>query len=116
MDFPLATELYERAKVEKPEITFKEASEREAKGKFAFMGLISIVAGEKPSTAQELETAMFALFKKILIFRCGERIVGTFGSKDETEKRLKNLEEQVVAMNDSIQQLIIWYRSLVPRS
>lgn len=115
IDFPLATELFERAKIEKPEISFKEASAKEVKGKIEFMNLISIIAGEKPSTPQELELAIFALFKKILGFRCGERILGTFGKKDDIEKRLTDLEEQSISMNDSIQQLIIWYRSFLER-
>jgi hypothetical protein len=93
----------------------KQAIEMEAKNKTSFMNQINIVAGYKPVTAQEYEQTVKDLFNRILRLRCGDRIKGSFGGQENLLLEINKHEEQISAMNDQIQQLIIWYRSLLQK-
>jgi hypothetical protein len=115
INFPTADEIYNRSKKEKTGLDYKEAVNQEVQGKLQFVEYIQIIIGNKPATKQEQEFAMSLIFERLLAYRCGGRIVGTFGKQEDYEARLNKIEEEISAMNESIQQLIIWYRSFLQR-
>jgi hypothetical protein len=112
--FPTADGIRLRAKEEGERIDAIEANRREADGKIAFLNKIVLLSGTVPATKEQQDHTITELFKDILCYRCGNRIEGTFGKKDELDARLSRVEEQLGSMNNTIQQLIIWYRSLLP--
>jgi hypothetical protein len=110
--FPTAEELQYRAKQGGIKKDMSIAIDEEREGKIEFLNKILVVSGKFPATPQQQETAITELFKDILCFRCGDRIRGTFGKKEDYDARLSRIEEQIEAMNTAIQELIIYYRSM----
>jgi hypothetical protein len=113
INFPSVDEYMKSSEKEGQKLDFKTARQKELAVNAQFANLVSIVAGNKPSTTQELEHSVSELFYLILLGRTTDRIKGTFGQRDNLESRLCRLEEEIVAMNEQIQQLIIWYRSML---
>jgi hypothetical protein len=115
--FPVAEEIMNNEKKAGNRVDKTEAHYREQSGKMEIINTISILAGLTPATRDEKEKAITLMFKHILGLRCGDRVEGSFGKKEDYDLHLSSIEEQIEAMNNSIQQLIIWYRSLVtPRN
>lgn len=112
IDFPSVQEIVERASVTKTKVDFNTAREQEIATKRTFVELVSIICRQKPATAQQKEKAISDMFIVLIKSRCGERIKGTFGKQDDHEARLDRLEEEIVAMNATIEELIIAVRSL----
>lgn len=113
ISFATADHFVAKAKREGKHLSYEDATKREEIDKWEFLNLVSIIAEKTPATSEEKESAISQMFKWILAFRCGNRISGIFGKQEEYEMRLARIEEQIDAMNESIQQLIIWYRSLL---
>jgi disulfide oxidoreductase YuzD len=113
IDFPDVDFYMTYAKMTNEHLDFKAAAQKELEHKDKFEKLIAIIGGDTPSTKEEQEKAISQMFKLILDYRCGERIKGKFGKQGDFELRLHRIEEQIPAINTSIEQLIIWYRSLL---
>ena len=64
----------------------------ELKIKEHYVDLLSIIAGTKPSSADEQEKAISEVFKMLLMFRSANRIEGKIISND-LEKRIQELEK-----------------------
>ena len=103
INFATADHFVAKAKREGKHLNYEDASKREETDKLAFLNLISIIAEKTPATSEEKKTAISEMFTYILAFRCGNRISGTFGKQEEYEMRLARTEEQIAAMNESIQ-------------
>jgi hypothetical protein len=88
-----------------------EAFKIELNNKKQFRETISVFTGNTPATDKQKEEAMSELFKRIIDFRCGDRIKGTFGKQDSFEARISALEEQMTAINQLFQELVITVRS-----
>jgi hypothetical protein len=112
INFPDSSFIRHQAHLDGESIDIREASKREVLAKDFFIEQVSIVSGKKPSTVIEQEKAISELYDILLSFRCGDRIKGTFGTKDDHEARLQTLEEQVSGMNTLLEELVIAVRSL----
>jgi len=113
--FPTAEEIQYHVKQDGRKIDRFIACQQERDGKIHFLDKIVLVAGTRPATKEQQEYAINELFKDILCYRCGNRIEGTFGKKEDYDARLSRVEEQIEAMNVIIQELVIYYRSLPKR-
>jgi hypothetical protein len=101
--FPTAAEL---AKQTPLSIAFpKDPSvSAELKIKEHYVDLLSIVAGIKPSSAAEQETAVKEVFKMLLMFRSANRIEGKLVSND-LEKRVVELEKTSANQGKLVDQI-----------
>ncbi len=113
IDFPDAEQIIFVDKKQGKATSFPDAIKLELDNKKQFRERISVFLGNTPSTSGQKEQAMSDLFKELIDFRCGGRIKGTFGKQDDFEARITAIEERIEDMNNNIQQLIIWYRSIV---
>lgn len=113
--FPNAAFYMNKAQISKERLTPDLAIEKEIANKKLFTERILVITGKTPSTAEELDTTIFKVFQTILAFRCGGRIKGSFAKTENFQGRIDKIEEQISAMNETIQELIIYYRSLVKR-
>jgi hypothetical protein len=110
--FPTSEEIKTNHESEGDNITSAQAIKLELKGKTLFMTEIKIASGTTPATNEEKETATCDLFSMLLAYRCGNRIEGTFGKQDGFEQRLAQIEEQIESINTTVQELVIYYRSM----
>jgi hypothetical protein len=111
--FPTVEEIITGDRIKGKTTSLEEAANRVRVGKNFTTNNISILSGLTPATQAEKQQAMSDMFDDIMAFRCGDRIEGSFGKKEDYDLRLSKIEEHIEAMNNNIQQLIIWYRSLV---
>jgi hypothetical protein len=101
--FPTAAEL---AKQTPFSIAFpKDPSvNAELKIKEHYVDLLSVVAGTKPSSADEQAKAVDEVFKMLLMFRSANRIEGKIISND-LEKRVGELEKTIQTQAKLIEQI-----------
>ena len=66
----------------------------ELKIKEHYVNQLSIIAGTKPASADELEKAISEVFRMLLMFRSANRIEGKIISND-LEKRIEDIEKTV---------------------
>jgi hypothetical protein len=76
--FPTAEEIVSMNKETGVETGIDEARQQEFAGKNVFTELILICSGIEPSSLDEQEEAYMNLFNRILAYRVGQRIEGTF--------------------------------------
>ena len=76
----------------------------ELKIKEHYVDLLSIIAGTKPSSAQEQQRAIDEVFKMLLMFRSANRIEGKIMSND-LEKRIQDLEKTNAIQTKLIEQI-----------
>jgi hypothetical protein len=76
----------------------------ELKIKEHYVDLLSVVAGIKPASADELEKAISEVFKMLMMFRSANRIEGKLFSND-LEKRISELEKTVTNQSKLIDQI-----------
>lgn len=115
INFPTADVIMAMEKQKGNRIDFRMALSQEISNKQMFSDTISILTGVNPSTPQEQEEAISTMFFRILALRCGGRIKGDFGKKEDYDARLSKIEEEIIAMNGTIEELVIFYRSLPKR-
>lgn len=101
--FPTAAELAKQAPLI---ITFpKDPSvSAELKIKEHYVDLLMVVAGIKPTSAQEQDEAVNEVFKMMLMFRCANRIEGKILSGD-IDKRIQKLEEALADQKKLVDQI-----------
>jgi hypothetical protein len=89
--FPTASELAKKTPLS---IAFPTdpSVNAELKIKEHYIDLLSVIAGIKPASADELEKAVAEVFKMLLMFRSANRIEGKILSND-IEKRIEELEK-----------------------
>lgn len=115
VSFPNATEYTNIAKASNEKIDFKEARDREDKGKRLFRNQISRCIGEEKVTAESQTAATKSLFLTIVALRNGERITGVF-TEYALESRIRQLEEGQEKANTLIQEIVDWiYRGVVDK-
>ena len=76
----------------------------ELKIKEHYIDLLSIIAGIKPSSAEEQEKAIDEVFKMLLMFRSANRIEGKIISND-LEKRIQELEKTAKNQGKLVDQI-----------
>ena len=76
----------------------------ELKIKEHYVDLLSIIAGTKPSSADEQEKAISEVFKMLLMFRSANRIEGKIISND-IEKRIQELEKTTTNQAKLVDQI-----------
>ena len=76
----------------------------ELKIKEHYVDLLSIIAGTKPSSAEEQERAIDEVFKMLLMFRSANRIEGKIISND-LEKRIQDLEKTTANQAKLVEQI-----------
>ena len=76
----------------------------ELKIKEHYVDLLSIVAGTKPSSAEEQKRAIDEVFKMLLMFRSANRIEGKIISND-IEKRVQDLEKTTTNQTKLVEQI-----------
>jgi hypothetical protein len=101
--FPTAAELARKAPLA---IAFPTdpSVESELKIKEHYVDLLSICAGIKPSTPEDLEKAITDTFRMLLMFRSANRIDGKIMS-NELEKRVGELEKTVKSTGTLVEQI-----------
>jgi hypothetical protein len=101
--FPTAAELAKKAPLA---IAFPTdpSVESELKIKEHYVDLLSICAGIKPSTPEDLEKAITDAFRMLLMFRSANRIDGKIMS-NELEKRVGELEKTVKSTGTLVEQI-----------
>lgn len=101
--FPTAAEL---AKQTPLSIAFpKDPSvSAELKIKEHYIDIISVIAGTKPSSAEEQKKAVDEVFKMMLMFRSANRIEGKIISND-LEKRIQDLEKTTANQAKLVEQI-----------
>jgi hypothetical protein len=110
IQFPTGEEMYAQSKETfGRQISKNEAVDWEIKNKDNFNDLIEICSGRRPASPDELTTATNALFRKILDWREGERIKGSF-LEYSFEERMAELERKLEATNRIVVEFIKWYR------
>lgn len=112
IEFPSAEVIQTYSKRQGKNLTDAEADVREAEHKNEFEGLISIVAGEKPSTKEEYRKAVYGLFRILVMAREGKRITGTF-SGASAQERLDDLERKINSTNKLVEQLLRFMRDVL---
>ncbi len=76
----------------------------ELKIKEHYVDLLSVIAGTKPSSAEEQEKAIDEVFKMLLMFRSANRIEGKIISND-LEKRIQDLEKTTANQAKLVEQI-----------
>ena len=76
----------------------------ELKIKEHYVDLLSVIAGTKPSSADEQEKAISEVFKMLLMFRSANRIEGKIISND-IEKRIEELEKTTKSQTKLVDQI-----------
>jgi hypothetical protein len=76
----------------------------ELKIKEHYVDLLSVIAGTKPSSAEEQQRAIDEVFKMLLMFRSANRIEGKIMSND-LEKRILDLEKTVATQTKLVEQI-----------
>jgi len=101
--FPTAAELAKKTPLS---IAFPTdpSVNQELKIKEHYVDLLSVVAGIKHSSAQELEQTISEVFKMLLMFRSANRIEGKIISND-IEKRVDELEKTSKNQSKLIEQI-----------
>ena len=101
--FPTAAEL---AKQTPLSIAFPTdpSVNQELKIKEHYVDQLSVIAGTKPSSADEQEKAVADVFKMLLMFRSANRIEGKIISND-IQKRIDELEKTVKTQSKLVDQI-----------
>jgi uncharacterized protein YicC (UPF0701 family) len=101
--FPTAAELSKKAPLA---IAFPTdpSVESELKIKEHYVDLLSVCAGIKPATPEELEKAITDTFRMLLMFRSANRIEGKILSSD-LEKRIDELERNARSTSTLVEQI-----------
>ena len=76
----------------------------ELKIKEHYVDLLSVIAGTKPSSAEEQKKAIDEVFKMLLMFRSANRIEGKIISND-LEKRIQELEKNAIKQAKLVEQI-----------
>ncbi len=76
----------------------------ELKIKEHYVDLLSVIAGTKPSSADEQKSAIDEVFKILLMFRSANRIEGKIISND-LEKRIQDLEKTTANQAKLVEQI-----------
>ena len=76
----------------------------ELKIKEHYVDLLSVIAGTKPSSAEEQKKAIDEVFKMLLMFRSANRIEGKIISND-LEKRIQELEKNAINQAKLVEQI-----------
>jgi hypothetical protein len=76
----------------------------ELKIKEHYVDLLSVIAGTKPSSAEEQKRAIDEVFKMLLMFRSANRIEGKIISND-IEKRVQDLEKTTTNQAKLVEQI-----------
>ncbi len=76
----------------------------ELKIKEHYVDLLSVVAGIKQASAEEVENAVSEVFKMLLMFRSANRIEGKIFSND-LQKRVEELEKTQITQGKLVEQI-----------
>jgi hypothetical protein len=101
--FPTAAELAKKTPLSIAFPTDPSVS-AELKIKEHYVDLLSIIAGIKPSSAEEQQRAIDEVFKMLLMFRSSNRIEGKIMSND-LEKRIQDLEKTSATQAKLVEQI-----------
>ena len=101
--FPTAAELAKKTPLS---IAFPTdpSDNAELKIKEHYVDLLSVIAGTKPSSAEEQQKAIDEVFKMLLMFRSANRIEGKIISND-LEKRIQDLEKTTANQAKLVEQI-----------
>jgi uncharacterized protein YicC (UPF0701 family) len=101
--FPTASELAKKTPLS---IAFPTdpSVNAELKIKEHYIDLLSVIAGIKPASTDELEKAVSEVFKMLLMFRSANRIEGKILSND-IEKRIEELEKTTKIQGKLVDQI-----------
>lgn len=115
VDFKEATEIMSDAKLKGEEKGWNRAMEEEKAAKKQFIDVVSICSGNMEATAEQQKKAISDLFYRILIFRAGNRLTGSFISSANIEEKIRQIEDELKETRELIFELSLAVRQWKPK-